>query len=95
VKTEKRSREENGVDMNLNTACLRHTLTGMKIPWHESLSRNFISLCLLLEEFHICLGLQVCVILDDLSRMINVGGEFVHCNMENTITVIDEFVREY
>jgi len=95
VKTEKRSREENGCRYELEHSMSAAHIDCMKIPWHESLSRNFISLCLLLEEFHICLGLQVCVILDDLSRMINVGGEFVHCNMENTITVIDEFVREY
>jgi putative transposase len=36
------------------------------------------------------LGLQVCAVLDDSSRMITTGREFVHCNMENTLPVVDE-----
>lgn len=41
------------------------------------------------------LGLQVCAILDDSSRMIIAGGEYVHYNTENTIKVIDELLRDY
>jgi putative transposase len=41
------------------------------------------------------LGLQACAILDDSSRMIIAGREYVHCNTENSIEIIDELVREY
>lgn len=40
-------------------------------------------------------GLQVCTILDYSSRMIVPGGEYVHCNTENSIKVINELVRGY
>lgn len=49
------------------------------IDWHENPS----------------LGLQACAILDDSSRMIIAGREYVHCNTENSIEVLDELVREY
>jgi hypothetical protein len=73
VKRVRRKREENGVDTNVNTACLLH------IDWHENPK----------------LGLQVCAILDDSSRMIIAAREYVHCNTQNIIEVIDELVREY
>jgi hypothetical protein len=56
-----------------------HSMSAAHIDWHEN-----SLLCL-----------QVCAILDDSSRMIIAGGEYIHCNMENTIKVIDELVSEY
>jgi transposase InsO family protein len=56
-----------------------HSMSAGHIDWHENP----------------LLGLQVCAILDDSSRMIIAGGEYAHCNMENTIKVIDELVRDY
>ncbi|AAM03804.1 integrase [Methanosarcina acetivorans C2A] len=56
-----------------------HSMSAAHIDWHENP----------------LLGLQVCAILDDSSRMIIAGGEYVHCNTENTIKVIDELVKEY
>jgi len=56
-----------------------HSMSAGHIDWHENP----------------VLGLQVCAVLDDSSRMIIAGREFVHCNTQNTIKVIDELVREY
>jgi putative transposase len=56
-----------------------HSMSAAHIDWHENP----------------LLGLQVCAILDDSSRMIIAGREYVHCNTENTIEVMDELVREY
>jgi hypothetical protein len=39
--------------------------------------------------------LQVCAILNDSLRMIIAGDEYVHCSTQNTIEIIDEFVRKY
>jgi putative transposase len=39
--------------------------------------------------------LQVCAILDDSSKMIIAAREYVYCNKENTIGVMDELVRDY
>jgi putative transposase len=56
-----------------------HSMSAAHIDWHENP---------LLE-------LQVCATLDDSSRMVIAGGEYVHCNTENIIKVTDELVREY
>lgn len=55
-----------------------HSMSAAHIDWHENP----------------LLGLQVCAILDDSSRMIIAGREYVHCNTQNTIEVVDELVRE-
>ena len=54
-------------------------MSAAHIDWHENPS----------------LGLQVCAILDDSSRMIIAAREYIYCNTENTIEVIDELVKEY
>ena len=56
-----------------------HSMSAAHIDWHENP----------------LLGLQVCAILDDSLRMIIAGREYVHCNTQNTIEVVDELVREY
>jgi len=56
-----------------------HSMSAAHIDWHENPS----------------LGLQVCAILDDSSRMIIAGKEYVYCNTQNTIEVVDELVKEY
>ena len=40
-------------------------------------------------------GLKVCVILDDASRKILAGGEFVTINTENSMIVLDQMVERY
>ena len=40
-------------------------------------------------------GLKVCVILDDASRKILAGGEFVTINTENRIIVVVQMVERY
>jgi len=56
-----------------------HSMSAEHIDWHENP----------------LLGLQVCAILDDSSRMIIAGSEYVYCNTQNTIEVMDELVRKY
>jgi len=40
-------------------------------------------------------GMMVCVILDDASRKILAGGEFLAINTENSILVVDQMVWNY
>lgn len=56
-----------------------HSMSAGHIDWHED-ERT---------------GLKVCVILDDASRKILAGGEFVKINTENSIIVVDQMVERH
>jgi putative transposase len=56
-----------------------HSMSAGHIDWHED-ERT---------------GLKVCVILDDASRKILAGGEFITINTENSIIVVDQMVERY
>jgi putative transposase len=57
----------------------KHSLSAGHIDWHESGWSD----------------LKVCVIIDDASRMILAGGEFMNINTENSKLVVDELVERY
>jgi len=57
----------------------KHSLSAGHIDWHESGWSD----------------LKVCVIIDDASRMILAGGEFMNINTENSKSVVDELVERY
>jgi putative transposase len=57
----------------------KHSMSAGHIDWHED-ERT---------------GLKVCVILDDASRKILAGGEFVAINTENSMVVVDQMVERY
>jgi hypothetical protein len=53
-----------------------------------------------LQHTSICMkilywGCKSVLFFDDSLRMIIAGREYVHCNTQNTIEVMDELVREY
>ena len=54
-----------------------HSLSAGHIDWHESGWSD----------------LKVCVIIDDVSRMILAGGEFKNINTENSKLVVDQLVE--
>ena len=56
-----------------------HSMSAGHIDWHED-ERT---------------GMMVCVILDDASRKILAGGEFLAINTENSILVVDQMVWNY
>jgi putative transposase len=57
----------------------KHSLSAEHIDWHESGWSD----------------LKVCVIIDDASRMILAGGEFMNINTKNSKLVVDELVERY
>lgn len=57
----------------------KHSMSAGPIDWHE----DPVS------------GLKICAILDDSSRKILAVREFAPTNTANTITVVDEVIREY
>ena len=56
-----------------------HSMSAGHIDWHED-GRT---------------GMMICVILDDASRKILVGGELLAINTENSILVVDQMVWNY
>ena len=69
----------NRSDANGSGMNVKHSMSAGHIDWHED-ERT---------------GMKVCVILDDASRKVLAGGEFLAINTENSILVVDQMVWNY